>query len=154
MPLGVPIVWNPYRITPIHSFSRCLLILVNAPSAAQIYPPSRIGHISPSVAIFLAWFQSLSLTFFICTSATAVVELCSPCGEVPWNIVAVSLHVLASSQATTLTVCKMYGFFECTWGCFRYFKIRILRKPPSQKLNSSLNIYILVLRHATPFPSD
>ncbi len=62
-PLGVPIVWSPYRITLIHwlvarkpalTYSRPHLILANAPSAPQISLPSRSGHTSPSVAIFLA----------------------------------------------------------------------------------------------------
>ncbi len=36
-------------------------ILTNAPSAPQISLPSRSGHISPSVAIFLARFRLFSL---------------------------------------------------------------------------------------------
>ncbi len=50
--------------------------------------------------------------FFVCTSATAAVELCSPGGKVPWIIVAVSLCVLASSRATTLTV-SVWNIWVC-----------------------------------------
>ncbi len=100
----MPIHWLIVRM-PSATFLRLLLKLANVPSAPQISLPSRSGHISPSAAIFLAQFRSLSKDFSsFCTSATAVVELCSPCGEVPWNIVAISLRVLASSRATTLRV--------------------------------------------------
>ncbi len=39
-------------------------------------------------------------------------ELCSPRGEVPWNIVTASQHVLATSRATTRTVSvsSVWGF--------------------------------------------
>ncbi len=90
--------------TPSSTFLRRLLILANAPSAPQISLPSRSGHISPSVAISIVF----SWDFFVCTSTTAVVELCSPCGEVPWSIVAVSRRVLASSRAMSHTVSVFY----------------------------------------------
>ncbi len=86
------------------TFLRLLLILANAPSAPQISLPSRSGHISPSVAIFLARFRSLLLGFLRlhfgdCSSGTLF-----SLGEVPWSIVAVNRHVLALSRATTCTV--------------------------------------------------
>ncbi len=83
-------------------------ILVNAPSAPQISLPSRSGHISPSVVIFLARFWLVfSWDFFVLTSATAVV----PRSEVPWSIVAVSRHVLTSRTMThTVSVLNVWGF--------------------------------------------
>ncbi len=48
---------------PSSTFLRHLLILANAPSAPQISLPSRSGHISPSVAIFLSRFRSFLLGF-------------------------------------------------------------------------------------------
>ncbi len=50
--------------------------------AICIFLPSLSGHISPSVAVFLApiFGQFFSLSFLICTSATAIVERCSPRG--------------------------------------------------------------------------
>ncbi len=135
-PLGVLIVWSPYRITSIHwlmarmpwsTFLRRLLILENAPSAPQISLPSR----SNILALLLRFFWPIFIVFFwdsfVCTSATAVVELCSPRGKVPWSIVAVSRRVLASSWATTRTVnvfkvCfflhaqeAVYGISKCTF---------------------------------------
>ncbi len=74
----------------------------NMPSAPQISLPSWSGHISPSCHDF-------SDTFFldylsICTSATAVVELCSPRSEVPWKNLAASRRALTLLWATTRTV--------------------------------------------------
>ncbi len=40
------------------------------------------------LALLLPDFNNFSQHFLCCTLATAVVELCSACGEVPWNIVA------------------------------------------------------------------
>ncbi len=69
-PPGVPIVWSPYRIPPIHwlmaqmlpsTFLFLILILVNASFAPQNSLPSRSSHISPFVASFLARFRSFSL---------------------------------------------------------------------------------------------
>ncbi len=58
---------------PSSTFSRRLLILANAPSAPQISLHSRSGHISPSVAIFLARFRFsqdfLNLHFGDCSSS-------------------------------------------------------------------------------------
>ncbi len=50
------------------------------------------------ISIVFSW------DIFVCTSANAEVELCSPDSEVPWCIVAVGCRVLASSRATTRTV--------------------------------------------------
>ncbi len=89
----MPIVWNPYRITPIHwlmarmlplTFLKSYLILANTPSAPQISLPSWSGHIShsccdPSDPISINFLGFL----FICTSATTVTELCSPRSEYP-----------------------------------------------------------------------
>ncbi len=47
---------------------------------------------------------------FICTSATASVELCSPRGEVPWNFAAVCHRARVSSLAKTHTVSVF-----CVW---------------------------------------
>ncbi len=89
----MPVVWNPYRITPIHwlmarmppsMFLKSYLVLANTPSAPQISLPSWSGHVSPSCCdpsdpISIDFLGLLS----ICTSATAVAELCSPCSEYP-----------------------------------------------------------------------
>ncbi len=68
-----------------------------------------------------------SCDIFVCTSANAVVELCSPDSEVPWCIVAVGCRVLASSWATTRTVSVLnvcffshaletvYGILKCNF---------------------------------------
>ncbi len=60
--------------------SRRQLILANAPSTPQISLPSRSGH------------------------SVAILELCSPRGEVPWNITVVNRRVLDLSRAMTRTV--------------------------------------------------
>ncbi len=69
--LGVPIVWSPYIIMPIHCLmvwalpqrsSVTIQILSNAPSAHQVSLPSWSGHCSPSV--FLAQYSDcFSLSF-------------------------------------------------------------------------------------------
>ncbi len=71
-------------MTPSLTQSRCQLILANAPSTPQISLPSRSGHTALRCCDFLAQLYILR-DLSICTLATASVELCSPCGEVPWK---------------------------------------------------------------------
>ncbi len=66
------------------------------------------------VAILQTRFRSIFLGFLsICTLATAVAELCSPRGEVLWNIAAAVVQ-LAVSRATTHTVSVLYVWVFCT----------------------------------------
>ncbi len=139
----MPIHWLIVRM-PSATFLRLLLKLANVPSAPQISLPSRSGHISPSAAIFLAQFRSLSKDFSsFCTSATAVVELCSPCGEVPWNIVAISLRVLASSRATTLrvSVLNIWVFSQTHEAVFGILKCNICRNLHLKPFHSRLEVF-------------
>ncbi len=70
------------------------------------------------VAILLTQFRSIFLVFLsICTSATAVAELCSPHGEVPWNIVAASRRALAIKCVKCMVFLHVreavYGVSKC-----------------------------------------
>ncbi len=93
-------------------YTRCQLILANAHLLLRFYLPSRSGHISPSVAIFLAQSFYHFVDFSICTSATVSAEPCSPSGEVPWSIAVVNRRVIALSRAMTRTVSvlNVWGF--------------------------------------------
>ncbi len=60
------------------------------------------------VTILLTRFRTIFLGFLsICTSATAVAELCSPRGEVPWNII-YQFHIKYQEARPTLS----------SWTCF------------------------------------
>ncbi len=136
--LGVPIVWSPYRITPIHwlmarmsysTFLRRLLMLANALSAPQISLPSRSGHISPSVAIFLARFWIiflgiLHLHFNDCGSGTlfslrwSAIEYCRcqpPC----------SCFIVSDDPHSKCVKCM--GFSHA---CEAVHEMSILQNPP------------------------
>ncbi len=184
LPLRVPIAWNSYRITPIHwlmarmpssTFSRRFLILANAPSAPQISLPSRSGHISPSVAIFLARFRLFSQDF-LCLhfgdcrnrtlfslqwSAMDYRHCQSPCSSFiasddPHSKCVKCIGFLNALEAVSgISKCK---FCSRRWRASRWASpflslshlstcARILR------LNLHINIYILAWRHAMPFPS-
>ncbi len=92
MPLGVPIVWSLYKISQIHG------LMVRMPSSAFLHRHPCTGEraiCSSDFSAFTKWpyqpfccvcfgpiFRIFSLSFFICTSATAIVERCSPRGVV------------------------------------------------------------------------
>ncbi len=123
------------------TYSRRQLILANAPSAPQISLPSRSGHTSPSVAVFLAQFSIVD--FSICTSATASAELCSPRGEVPWNIGVVNRRVLAfiASDDPHSKCVNFLGFShacEAVYGISKFKFCEILRL---RTLRSRLEVF-------------
>ncbi len=108
-----------------------ILILANSPSAPQISLPSQSGHISPSVADFLARYSdSFLLIFFICTSATAIVERCSPRGGVHgFSTLPAASHRVSSSaslQATTHTV-NVLTFVNFMFGLFTHMRCSLRR---------------------------
>ncbi len=93
-------------------------------------------------------------------------ELCSPCGEVPWSIVAVSRRVLASSRVTTRTVSVLnaLGFSharEAVYGISNC-KFLILNKdaigfpswwttsPPLDLLDTPTQVCLSRLQHSAP----
>ncbi len=113
--------------------SRRQLILANAPSTPQISLPSRSGHTALRCCNFLA--QNLFQKSSICNSATASVELCSPCSEVPWSIAAVYRRACDSSFAKTHTVSALSAWVfnkaSCTWCGLWDLEMQNLREFPS-----------------------
>ncbi len=113
--------------------SRRQLILANAPSTPQISLPSRSVHTALRCCNFLA--QNLFQRSSICTSATASVELCSPCSEVPWSIAAVYRRARDSSFAKTHTVSALSAWVfnkaSCTWCGLWDLEMQNLREFPS-----------------------
>ncbi len=83
------------------------------------------------VAILLTQFRSIFLGFLsICTSATAVAELCSPHGEVPWNIFAASRRALAIKCVKCMGFLHVreavYGVSKCEKKKFAFVKTSAL----------------------------
>ncbi len=80
-------VWSPYRITPIHWLMVRRRLWRNHVVSLYWWTQPSIPQISlPSHCPSLLRFSGpiiYSTRLSICTSATASVELCSPCGEVP-----------------------------------------------------------------------
>ncbi len=117
--------------------------MANAPSAPQISLPSRSGQNSPSCCdssdpISTDFFLFLS----ICTSVTAVAELCSLRGEVPWNIVTDSHCALALSRALTRTESVLsVAFLHAREAFFGASKCKFCENLHLKTLCSRLEVY-------------
>ncbi len=124
-------VWSPYRITPIN-----WLMVRRCPWRTHVvslyrrtrHPLLRFlclheAAILPfGFAIFLApKYYTLDTDSPFALRRLLTVELCSPRGEVPWNIAIVSRCVRALSRAMTSTVSVL-----SVWG-FRMHEMRFMR---------------------------
>ncbi len=74
----------------------------------------------PSVAIFLAQYNFSDMDSPFALRRLHTAELCSPCGEVPWNIAVVNHRVLDLSPAMTRTLSVLN-----VW-CFRMHARRFM----------------------------
>ncbi len=95
--------------TPTLTHSRRQLILANAPSTPQISLPSRSGHTALRFCDFLAQKYCISDTDSpFALQRLPTVELCSPCGEVPWLIAVVNRRALDLLRVSVLSVCGFH----------------------------------------------
>ncbi len=123
--------------------SRHQLILANAPSTPQISLPSRSGHIALRCCDFLAQKYCISDAIHpFALRRLPTVELCSPCGEVPWTTAVASHRARDSSPAITLTVSvKCLGFSHARDAVYGIWNVKIGGLRPIldlRHLNSSL----------------
>ncbi len=159
-PLGVPIVWSPYRITPIY------WLMARMPSSTFLHRHAYTGECaicSSDFSTLMKWpyqpfcsvfsgpiFGQFFAELLICTSATAIVERCSPRGGVHGFFVTASHRVLASIASDdphSKCVNFMFGFFPHTCGevynaskcifCSSSVFLVALRKRPRVQMLSS-----------------
>ncbi len=109
-------------------------ILTNAPSAPQIYLPSRSGHISPSVAIFLARFRLFSLGISLLAlwrmQNWISVLLAVKCHGVS------SLSAAVFSTTRSVSVLNVCFFLTRVRSGLRHIEMQILQKlPPPNPLH-------------------
>ncbi len=97
---------------PPLTYSRRQLIPANAPSTPQISLPSRSGHTAFGCDFSGPILHTLNTDSPFALRRLLTVELCSPRGEVPWNIAVVKSRVLNLLRAMTRTVSvfNVWGF--------------------------------------------